>query len=303
MNAAELFRLRIQSLLSRGLSASGIATSVGLAAASEVWGGDTPRELPAWYVWLRGSAGAWQLELVAPERLEGVGAHAFVGKLAVRHYPSPLERDFRSFSAEERSLADAAFDATGTPRIELASAIPPSLFTVGSIEWALDLDGDASLITMSSLDRLRQRSDPGSDGAAQPAVLRDVPGWELTAAIFSAFAGLHAQVERRTATRLVLTRQPGFELVGVGERVVPHETAEACLGEALLLFAPARARESRASLLDALRDPDASVVSDLSFGPYRHERALPLDPTLPLTVSDAWFGGEEHTSDGVACAC
>ncbi len=91
--------------------------------------------------------------------------------------------------------------------------------------------------------------------------------------------------------------------MGVGERVVPHETAEACLGEALLLFAPARARESRASLLDALRDPDASVVSDLSFGPYRHERALPLDPTLPIIVSDSWFGGEEHTTDGVACAC
>ena len=75
-------------------------------------------------------------------------------------------------------------------------------------------------------------------------------------------------------------------------------------GEALLLFARPRALAGGSSrLLDALRDPAAEVVAQASFAggePAPHEVAP--DPGLPVPVSHAWFGGEEHV-EHLLCAC
>ncbi len=161
MNATELFRLRVQSLVARGLAAPAIAARVKLAAASEVWGGDAPRERPAWYVWLRGAPGAWQLELVDAGPVPSLAGSAVVGRFTLRHYPACGDPVFTGFSPEEREIAAEALDGTGTPRIELASRIPDGLFTVAGIEWALDLEGGAAVFALSSLDRLRTLTPRG----------------------------------------------------------------------------------------------------------------------------------------------
>jgi hypothetical protein len=297
VNAPELFRLRLQSLVARGLASSGIAARVGLAAASEVWGGEAPRERPAWYLWLRDAPGAWQLELVSAEALGPADRSAIVGRFTVRHYPSSSDPAFARFSPEERRTAIEALDATGTPRIELASRIPDALFTVGSVEWALDPESDAAAFALASLDRLRTRTAGGD-------VVRDVPGWRLGFPVFSLLAGLHAQVERRAATRLVVSRQAGFETVVSAGAAHHRDVPDAVQGEALLLFARPRAFAGGSSrLLDALRDPAAEVVAQASFAggePAPHEVAP--DPRLPVHVSHAWFGGEEHVEHHM-CAC
>lgn len=298
MNAPEAFRLRLQSLVARGLAATGIARRVGLAAASEVWGGERPRDRPAWYLWLRDVPGAWQLELAGAEGLESAGASAIVGRFTVRHYPSPAAPVFGGFSAEERRATGEWLDRTGTPRIELASTIPDALFTVGSVEWALDVASDASVFGLASLDRLRTCTERGE-------VVRDVPGWDLAAPIFSLLAELHAQVERRAASRLVMSQQPGFELVlGAGDP--EHRDApDIALGEAFLLFPPAReGGETGATFLDALRDPDAGVAADVSFEAGVHPpHSVIGDRRVGLAVSHAWFGGHAHVADRVMCAC
>ena len=69
MNAADPLRLRFQSHVALGLAASCIARRVRLRAASEVRGGNEPRERAAWYLWLRDHPGAWQIELAAAELL------------------------------------------------------------------------------------------------------------------------------------------------------------------------------------------------------------------------------------------
>jgi hypothetical protein len=294
VNAPELFRLRLQSLVARGLAAGEIAARVRLAAASEVWGGGEPRERPAWYLWLRDTPGAWQLELTDAEAL---GSAAFVGRFTIRHYPSPAATVFARFSPEERKIAAEALDATGTPRIELASRIPDGLFTVASVEWAVDRESDATVLALSSLDRLRTRTERGE-------VVRDVPGWRLGVPIFSLLAGLHAQVERRAASRLVVSRQPGFEQV-VSDGAAGHRDApDTVQGEALVLFSPSHAAPGDAArLLDALRDPAAEIVADHAFATgNRPPHELAPDPRLPLAVSHAWFGGEEHAED-LMCAC
>jgi hypothetical protein len=297
VNATELFRLRIQSLVARGLAAPEIAARVGLAAASEVWGGGEPRERPAWYLWLRDTPGAWQIELVEAGAVPSIAGAASVGRFTVRHYPASADPVFMRFSPEEREIAAEALDATGTPRIELASRIPDGLFTVASVEWALDLDGGAAVFALSSLDRLRTRTGRGD-------VVRDVPGWRLGAPISSLLAGLHAQVERVAASRVVVSRQPGFERVVSGGAADHRDAPDTVQGEALVLFPPHHALAGDAlRLLEALHDPAAEIVADESFvtgDPSPH--ALAPDPRLPVTVSHAWFGGEEHV-EGPMCAC
>lgn len=290
MNLEEHFRLRFQSLLAAGLASSPIATRLGLAAASEVWGGVTPRDRPAWYLWLRDVPGAWQLELAAADPLDG--AAGTVGRFTLRHYPCPGTPALALFSAEEQRLAAEALDRTGTPRIERASSIPADHFVVGAIDWALDARGETAVFALATLDRLRRRAGDG-------ALLRDVPGWSLSSVVFSVVAGLHAQVERRAATRLVLSRLPGFETSAAGDA---REAPERAFGEAFVAFAAPRTGEDvSASVLDALRDPEAELLLDVR--PRESTPPSPLDPRLPLTVSGAWFGGERHAPDRALCAC
>lgn len=294
MSAVELFRLRFQALVARGLASSGIAARAGIAAASEVWGGAEPRDLPAWYLWLRGVPGAWQLELAGAGALPGTRS-ALIARFTVRHYPSPASPLLARFSPEERSAVRDALDATGTPRID-APPLPEALFTIATVDWALEPEGDAAAFALSSLDRLRARSAAGE-------VRRDVPGWDLAAPVFSAVAALYAQVERRAATRLVLARQAGFELVAAPDGGT-RDALDTVQGEAVLLFAGASGEERAAALVDALRDPAAAGVADVAFPPGRHPpHALDVDPRLALEIGHAWFGGAAHAEDRIACAC
>lgn len=296
MIAPELFRLRFQSLVARGLASTAIAARVGLAAASEVWGGDRPRDRPAWYLWLRDRPGAWQVELAAAGDLDAAtGAGPVVGTFTIRHYPAPAAPTFPDFSAEERRLVATSFDATGTPRIALASSIPGELFIVGTLEWALDPGDGTAVFTLSSLDRLRTRGRAG-------ALARDVPGWQLTTPLFGLVAGLHAQVEQRAAERLVVSRRPGFELVEPDHE--NREAADLAYGEASLVI-PGRAGSDRgASLLRALQDEEAALVGDVRFDAGRPPpEVVGGDARLAVPVCQAWFGGQAHVHDRGACAC
>jgi hypothetical protein len=293
VSAEEEIRLRVQSLVARGLAAPEVSRRVGLAAASEVWGGDTPRERAAWYLWLRDRPGAWQLELAGAERLPGVAR--ILGRLTVRHYPAagPL---LASFDPDEQAAAREWLDATATPRIEVASRIGAHLFVVGAVDWVLDLDRDASLFALASQDRLRTRDGGG--------VVRDVPGWALAAPIFSLLAGLHAQLDRREASRLVVARSPGFEVVRQGGAPSTRDTDDVVHGEAALLFPAADGCSGPATaLLAAVRDPDAALVRDQCLAKARGATPRrPLEPRLALEVSGAWFGGEQHF-ERPTCAC
>ncbi len=166
---------------------------------------------------------------------------------------------------------------------------------MGAIEWAIDVERDVSVMVLTSLDRLRSR---GGDG-----LLRDVPGWTLARPVFSTLAGLHAQVERRAAVQLVVGTLPGFELVDDAGELRPRDGADAVQGEALLAFGSASGCGSAArGLLASLRDAEAEVVADDALGPASHGRAVCSVPGLELTVSPAWFGGEQHF-EGSSCSC
>lgn len=296
VNAEEKARFTIQSLLARGLGATGLARETGLARASEVWGGDEPLDRAAWYVWLSNSPGAYKLEL---EEGEVLPSGHWRARFTIRYYPSPEEPGFGGFSAEERAVVhEGLLDATGTPRIEVASQIPGNLFVVGSVEWVSDSGAEATVIGLSALDRLVARDEKG-------VALRDVLGWRLGAALLTTLAGLHAKIERRTVRRILLTRQPGFEFVLAGNESRWQDVEELVQAEVGLLFvAPGHSSVLGNSLLEAALEPGAEVAADERFdGTCRHPPALESDARIPLPVSHTWFGGEAILEDRIACAC
>lgn len=296
MSAAERARFTIQSLLARGLGATEVARRTGLARASEVWGGDEPLDRPAWYAWLAGVPGAYKLEL---EDAEEEPAGGWRARYTIRYYPSSSEPVFAHFSPEERAVVDGGLvDATGTPHIDVASRIPRNLFLVGSLEWATGPDDHATVIGLSALDRLVTRGQG-------EAPHRDVPGWRLGAGLVTTLAGLHSQVERRTVRRILVSRQPGFELVLAGGESRWRDTHEVVQAEAGLLFmAPNHPAQAGDSLLDGMREPEAEVAADERFdGICRHPPALEADPRIALPVVHAWFGGDAVVEDRIACSC
>jgi hypothetical protein len=302
VRAEEQARFTIQATLARGLGATQVAREVGLARASEVWGGDVPRDRPAWYVWLAGVPGAYQLELLDAEalRLPEGEPPAWHGRYAIRHYPGPGHHALDGLSPEERAVvAGGLLDATGTPRIEVAASISPDLFVVGTLEWAAPASGGGAAVALTALDRLRER-----DGAGAPA-RRDVAAWQSAVPLLSALAGAHAQIERQALSRLVLARQPGFELVRGPAGPAWRDTADAVQGQALLLFGPVgHGAPPGGGLVTALHDPEAEVLADERFhGACRHPASLAADARLPLEVRHAWFGGAARTEDRIACAC
>ena len=85
------------------------------------------------------------------------------------------------------------------------------------------------MFALASLDRIRTLD--------RQRIVRDVPGWRLAAPVFSLLAGLYAQVERRAASRLVITRRSGFELLATPDGgAEPRDTLQAAYGEAFLIF-------------------------------------------------------------------
>lgn len=296
MSAKEQAQFTIQSLLARGLGATEVARRTGLARASEVWGGDEPLDRPAWYVWLSGVPGAYKLELREAESGQQGGWRAW---FTIRYYPSREDSTFERFSAEERAaVLGGLLDSTGTPHIEMASRIPPNLFVVGSLEWASASGSEATVVGLSALDRLLAREESG-------ATIRDVPGWRLGTPLLTTLAGIHAQIDRRTARRILLSRQSGLELVVAGDQFRWRDTDETIQAEVALLFqAPETGFLVGDSLLDGMREPGAHVAADERFaGKCRHPPALEADPRIALKVSHSWFGGEAVAEDRIACAC
>jgi hypothetical protein len=296
MIAEEQARFAVQSLLARGLGATEVARRTGLARASEVWGGDVPRDRPAWYVWLHGSRGAYQLEL---EEASVLGQEGWRATFTIRYYPCAQEDAFVRFSPDERAaVLGGRMDATGTPRIEEAASLVPGLFAVAALEWAHDPASGATVMALAALDRIVVR---GPDGAP----VRDVPGWGLAVPLLTTLAGVHALIEQRILARILLTRQPGFELRLASPEPTWAESSDAVHAEALLLLRAPDADAGRTDdVLASMREAGAEVVADERFdAACRHPASLRADERIPLEVSHAWFGGEALAEDRIACAC
>lgn len=224
MNAEQHFRGKIGAMISQGFVIDSVRDQLELKGVSEVWGGPSTDAHPAWYLWLTISPGAFKLRLEQTENLGTTAAPVLRGVLSIKYYPSPHEPAFKHFSEDERALIEGPlFDSTNTPSFDGQDRIPEPLFYVGSMEFIDDVAGGQAYLTYSSLDRMdfRDLADEPGDGAlslreaatSAASARRQRPAWDLGYPLFDAFVGLHSFLTQKAPTRVVLSRQPGFEFV------------------------------------------------------------------------------------------
>lgn len=143
---------------------------LGLRAVSRA-----PHEAVSWYVWTTHRQGAFEAA-VLPGSARGLSGSAV---LALRYFPDPKESLFARFSpAERQARLSPAFDATGTPGIDGAAGLDPSLFHVATLTL-VPLDPDHVALRLNTQDRWLEECR-GDDGWHRH---RDVPGLELALAL------------------------------------------------------------------------------------------------------------------------
>lgn len=316
MNGAEAVRFHVQALIARGLASPAVAVEVGIAGASEIWGGVEPRERPGWYLWLRERRGAYALELEGVDRLDHDGARLERGRLAIRYFPSPDEAEFASFSPEERALvAGGWMDASGAPDIRRAHEVPPSFFVVGALDFLVRDVGDTLALGLATLDRLRWSHAEEWTGDSPPLGTvhrsagertRDVPGWSMSWPVLAALGGLVAQGERQPAVRLVQARQRGFALVHRGGAFVPEDVEDVFHRELLVVFGDDGAAHRSAAR--CLVEEASTIVADVPLardrcGAHPVALAAPARDRLAVAVPACWFPRGPAPAQRAACSC
>jgi hypothetical protein len=172
-------------------------------------------EQPAWYFWISGAPGAYQLQLEdATEEADG----GVRGVFSIKCYPYPGTAAYRGFSAEERqALESDLFDHTGTPAAEARERIPGHLFNVAVLECRVGSDGHLSQLVLEGLDRMVvRRLAPiveGGGATRSAEVYRSVPAWEIAYPFFDRLVCLWVHYRRQRPFDVRLTRASGFETV------------------------------------------------------------------------------------------
>ncbi|MBL0143213.1 MAG: hypothetical protein IPP91_14185 [Betaproteobacteria bacterium] len=160
-----------------------------------------PQEAMAWYVWTTHRPGALEAALLpgSPESAPGAAL------LALRYYPDPRELLFSRFApAEQEARLSPHFDQTGTPALERASELDPSLFHVGTLMIVPQGPHHVGL-RMSAQDRWVEQSI----GKAGSSVNRDVPGLELALSLLDPLVCGLSYLGRRPPATVRLWRRPG----------------------------------------------------------------------------------------------
>ncbi len=222
-NPFEFFRNHTVAMIAHGFAFDAVRDNLELKGASEVWGGPDTDDRAAWYFWLARSPGAYQLRLAHADTVELGGSPALRGVFTIKYYPTPQEPVFRHFSTHEQALIEGdAFDDTNTPDMDALDRVPDNLFSVGTMEFTHDREHGQSFLKFSSLDEMRfeETADEAHNGAGDPVHLtngtrriRQLPTWDIGYRLFDAIVGLHALVGRQSPKRIMLSEQPGFELV------------------------------------------------------------------------------------------
>jgi len=306
-------RERVESLLVTGSWVEKIKETLGLAGVSQVWS-----EKPEWYLWIEGAPGVHHLRLEGASIEEAKKASLARGVFAVKCYPHPHHQAFKRFSFEEQALIKSdLFDQTNTPRFEAKDLIPPTLFNVAVMEYALDLEGTWSLFTLESLDAMRVRClaqvvqdyplVKQSKSFSPGETARDVPGWALGHPLFDRLLGLYAYASKTRPSRVALTRSPGSEYVydqTNGLRWV--EADDVAIWTLMVLFAPGGQGKDDPGeeIIEAHHQAqDQKIILDKRFagGHLRlDEKEIPTSPAFNRLW---WSLAESGYTSGLASSC
>ena len=172
---------------------------LGLRAASRRADG-----WPAWYLWLAGSDGAYEIALIPPNDTDTPAAGA---DFVLRYFPHVDEGAFADFAPVERHARSSdLFDRTGTPTIETMDALDPSLFHVAllslrpsALESRIDLVLEAQDIWLET-----------SETPSGTTTRRAVPGLALAAPIVDFLVCARGYFGRHPPAAFTLARASGL---------------------------------------------------------------------------------------------
>jgi hypothetical protein len=174
---------------------------------------------PAWYLWLAGSNGAYELALLpTADAVSDPGAGA---DFTLRYFPHPDEDDFSTFADVEREARTSSlFDHTGTPAIEALADIDPSLFHIATLSLVPGRDD-------GRIDLLLQTQDVWLETTEDADVRRRVPGLALAAPVVDFLVCGRTYHGRHPPASFVLAREPGtaWHIDAAGARPTVADTA------------------------------------------------------------------------------
>ncbi len=257
-----------------------VREQVGVTGVSQIWD-----DVPAWYFWIAQGPRAYQLQMERAWRDGPDDIGCYHGLFSVRCFPYRTDPLFPAFSFYERSLLESKhFDESNTPRFESRLLIPDSLFMVGTLEIAYDVEDRWGFFTLESLDAMRAtyRDEAVEEydligtnrSYAAGDVARQVPGWAISFGLFDRLVALFSYHRKHGPSRVTLSQSQGFEYAFTaadGWRCV--ETSPANMLCMNVLFA------ENLDLTDGAR----AVLEDDT--PHRNREVL-FDFSLPCRCSD-----------------
>jgi hypothetical protein len=177
---------------------------------------------PAWYLWLAGTNGAYELALLPTADTEsdsGAGA-----EFTLRYFPHPDEDDFAAFADVEREARTSAqFDRTGTPAIESLADLDPSLFHIAALSLVPCREDGRIGLVLQTQDVWMETTEDGGEAR----VRRQVPGLALAAPLVDFLVCGRTYHGRHPPASFWLAREPGtaWHIDATGARPIAADTA------------------------------------------------------------------------------
>jgi hypothetical protein len=248
---------------------------------------------PAWYLWLAGCSGAYELALVPPADADldqEIGAD-----LTLRYFPHPDEDDFATFADVERAARTSSlFDHTGTPAIEAIADIDPSLFHIATMSLAPSRCAGRIDFELQSQDVWLETTSTDRDDT----VRRRVPGLALAAPLADFLVCGRTYHGRHPPASFVLTREPGitWQVDAAGARPIAADAAlyTLCVEGLPGLSVPDMMRVSNGSP----EPPPADTILG------RHSGGAVPDRVEPFATDDWWRAARwTFYPVGAMCGC
>lgn len=187
-------------------------------------------DMPVWYLWVEGTNGCFELELIEGSLLYTKDQQRDVctskapvirGRFAIRYYPSENEDNFETYSYFEKLIRlGPLFDHTGTPTLKGRDQIHESYFIVGHIDVRTNVDRDFLELQCFAPERWEDfRVDglylktPNQDDyeALTPGEQdRSVLGWKLSSFLFDKIISGFCYMFKVSPLAVFLSREKGF---------------------------------------------------------------------------------------------
>jgi hypothetical protein len=160
------------------------------------------QETMAWTLWTTSRLGACEIALLPGSSEECPDGALF----ALRYFPDPREAVFGRFAQiEQQARLSSLFDATGTPGLDSAGQLDPSLFHVGTM--AIVPQGANHIgLCLSAQDRWTEHARDQAGWRMR----RDVPGLRLALAVLDPLACGLSYLGRQPPTLVRAWRRPGL---------------------------------------------------------------------------------------------